>query len=44
MDLVSSRILGGQAQQLLVLLLLFLDRLPLVVGQHLAFLVGPSSG
>jgi hypothetical protein len=33
--------LGGQGQQLLVLLLFFLDRLPLVVGQNLAFLVGP---
>jgi hypothetical protein len=33
--------LVGQLQQLLVLLLFFLDRLPLVVGQDLAFLVGP---
>jgi hypothetical protein len=28
-------------EQLLVLLLFFLDGLPLVVGQDLAFLVGP---
>jgi hypothetical protein len=33
--------LVGDVQQLLVLLLLLLDCLPLVVGQHLALLVGP---
>jgi DNA-binding CsgD family transcriptional regulator len=33
--------LVGQLEQLLVLLLFFLDDLPLVVGQDLAFLIGP---
>ena len=33
--------LVGQLQQLLVLLVFLLDGLPLVVGQDLAFLVGP---
>jgi len=33
--------LVGDVQQLLVLLLLLLDCLPLVVGQHLALLIGP---
>jgi hypothetical protein len=33
--------LVGDVQQLLVLLLLLLDCLPLVIGQHLALLLGP---
>jgi hypothetical protein len=33
--------LVGQPEQLLVLLVFFLDGLPLVVGQDLAFLIGP---
>jgi len=33
--------LVGDVQQLLVLLLLLLDCLPLVVGKHLALFIGP---